>query len=104
MPPAGNLCSRPSGRLSWPRGRGPFARLFYFDDVYAAIIVLPIKVLAWISRLLFENIFIGLLHVCGWIGEGLSSLLRRLQTGRVEQYAAFILVATALAAWFLLRG
>ncbi len=92
------------GRLKWSGGTGPLSRRFYFDDLYAVVIVLPLKALAWVFRLVFENIFIGALHVCGWIGEGLSSLLRRLQTGRVEQYAAFILVATALAAWFLLRG
>ncbi|HAO99980.1 MAG TPA: NADH-quinone oxidoreductase subunit L [Fibrobacteres bacterium] len=83
---------------------GPLSHKFYFDAVYAVVIVLPLRILAWTMRLVFETIFTGVLHVFEWIGAGLSLLLRQLQTGQAHRYAAFILLATAIAAWFLLRG
>ncbi len=85
-------------------GVGPLTRLFYFDDVYNALLVLPLKAAAWLLRLVFENIFIGALSAMGWIGERASFLLRRLQTGNVQRYAALMLLAAAFAAYFLLRG
>ena len=85
-------------------GMGPLSRKFYFDDAYALFIVLPLKIAAWTARVLFETLFIGALHACGWMAWGFSLTLRRLQTGRVQQYAAFIFLATVIAAWFLLRG
>ena len=84
--------------------KGPFARKFYFDDLYAFIIVSPLKISSWIMRLLFENIFIGILHACGWIAGGFSLLLRRLQSGQAHRYAGFILLAVVIAALFLLRS
>jgi NADH-quinone oxidoreductase subunit L len=86
--------------LRWG-GRGPLDRKFWFDDLYAVIVVLPLKVIAWALRLVVENIFIALLHLAGLLGRGLSVSARRLQTGRVQHYAAMILFCTALAAWWL---
>jgi NADH-quinone oxidoreductase subunit L len=82
--------------------RGPLTHKFYFDALYEKIIVLPLKVLAWVLRLLVENLFIGALGLVGAAGRGLSRALRRLQTGRVHHYAATILFFMAVTAWILL--
>ncbi len=89
------------GSLRWG-GRGPLDRKFWFDDLYAAVIVLPLKVIAWVLRLVVENVFIGLLHLAGLIGRGASRLLRRQQTGYAHHYAAAILLFLTAAAWILL--
>jgi NADH-quinone oxidoreductase subunit L len=79
---------------------GPLGRKFYFDDVYAFIIVLPLKGAAYLARLILENIFTGVLTLGGWLGQGFSVGLRRLQTGKAHQYAiAMLLVIFALAFW-----
>jgi len=87
--------------LSW-RGRGPLDRKFWFDDLYALIIVLPLKMLAWTLRLIVENSIIGLLYVFGAAGRTLASLASRAQTGRTHQYAAVMLFFMAAVAWVLL--
>ncbi|HLP40329.1 MAG TPA: NADH-quinone oxidoreductase subunit L [Fibrobacteria bacterium] len=82
---------------------GPLARKFYFDDLYAAVIVAPLKGAAWLGRLLFEGLFTGILNVAGWLGQLLSTLIRRLQTGKANQYAMGVLLATFILV-FLLAG
>jgi NADH-quinone oxidoreductase subunit L len=82
--------------------RGPLTHKFYFDALYEKIIVLPLKIVAWVLRLIFENIFIGVLGLFGTVGRSLSLAGRRLQTGRVHHYAATILFFMAVTAWILL--
>jgi NADH:ubiquinone oxidoreductase subunit 5 (subunit L)/multisubunit Na+/H+ antiporter MnhA subunit len=89
------------GRFKLPAA-GPLARRFYFDDAYNVLILLPVKVLAWACRLTLENLFITAPVFAGWAGQGVSLMLRRLQTGRVQQYAAWMLLAAAAGACFLL--
>ena len=80
---------------------GPLARKFYFDDCYEYLIVIPLKAAAYLSRLILESIFSGYLSVAGWLSKGLSLLLRRLQTGKANQYAMVVLVAVFLLAYYL---
>jgi NADH-quinone oxidoreductase subunit L len=87
--------------LGW-RGHGPLDRKFWFDDLYAVIIVLPLKLLAWTLRLIVENIIIGFLYAFGLAGRTFAALASRAQTGRTHQYAAVILIFMAAAAWVLL--
>ena len=92
-------------RLSWGgklAGRGPLDRAFWFDDVYAVVLLKPLHVLAWVLRLVVESIAIGVLHLSGWLARTLSTLARRPQTGAVQHYAGAILFFLALAAWMLL--
>src|SRR5690606_19265298 len=89
------------GRLA---GRGPLERAFWFDDLYAAVVVLPLKVLAWTLRLIAENVFVGVPLALGAAGRGLARASRRLQTGGVQHYAAGILLFMTVAAWMLLWG
>jgi len=83
---------------------GPLARLWYFDDLYAMIITSPLKGIAWVARLLFESIFMGLLGMAGLVAEGLSWSLRRLQTGKAHQYALGILIFGVLFGLVLFKG
>jgi hypothetical protein len=79
---------------------GPLSRKFYFDDLYAFAVVLPLKGAAYLARLVLENIFTGVLTLGGWLGQGFSAGLRRLQTGKAHQYALGVLVLVfALVFW-----
>ena len=80
---------------------GPLSRKFYFDDVYAALIVTPLKGAAYLSRLVLENVFTGIITVTGWVGQGLSLSLRRLQTGKAHQYAVGVLLVVFVLAYYL---
>jgi hypothetical protein len=80
---------------------GPLARKFYFDDLYAYAVVLPLKGLAYLCRLVLENIFTGVLTLAGWLGQGFSLGLRRFQTGKAHQYAVGILLVVFLIAFWL---
>jgi len=80
---------------------GPLARKFYFDDLYAYAVLLPLKGFAYLSRLILENIFTGVLTLAGWLGQGFSLGLRRLQTGKAHQYAVAILLVVFLIAFWL---
>ncbi len=80
---------------------GPLSRKFYFDDLYEAVIVVPLKAAAYLSRLILENVFTGIITVTGWLGLGLSLGLRRLQTGKVHQYAVAVLLAIFILAFYL---
>jgi NADH-quinone oxidoreductase subunit L len=80
---------------------GPLTRKFYFDDVYALAITNPLKALAYLSRLILENIFSGMLTIAGWLGQGLSLLLRRTQTGKANQYAMILFFVIFILAFYL---
>jgi len=80
---------------------GPLSRKFYFDDVYAYVVVMPLKGAAYLARLVLENIFTGILTLAGWLGQGLSLGLRRFQTGKVHQYAVGMLLIIFLLAFWL---
>ena len=82
---------------------GPLSRKFYFDDVYALVVSTPLKGAAWLGKLLLESIFTGVLNAAGWLGQLASLLLRRIQTGRANQYAMGVLLATFILV-FLLAG
>ncbi len=80
---------------------GPLSRKFYFDDVYALAIIAPLKGAAYLSRLVLENIFTGVLTMGGWLGRGFSLGLRRFQTGKAHQYAVAVLMAVFLLVFWL---
>jgi NADH-quinone oxidoreductase subunit L len=81
--------------------RGPLSRKFYFDDVYAVIVVLPLRAASFIARLILESIFTGALTLIGWLGRVFSLILRRFQTGKANQYAMAVLLFTILLVFFL---
>lgn len=75
------------------------ANKFYFDEIYNALIVWPLRILAavlyWIDRWIID----GLVNLLGRIPPALGSLMRSLQMGQVQFYAlAMVLGMLILAA------
>ena len=75
---------------------------FYFDELYAALFVWPLRVLAAIAYWIDRWIVDGLVNLTGRIPPAAGSLMRSLQMGLVQFYAlamvlgALILVAARL--------
>jgi NADH-quinone oxidoreductase subunit L len=86
---------------------GPFAELsrnkFYFDEIYAALFVWPLKALADLSRFLDWGLIDGML--VGGVGK-LPALIGRLprpiQNGLVQFYALAMTLALSVLLWVLL--
>ncbi|WP_315861217.1 NADH-quinone oxidoreductase subunit L [Anatilimnocola floriformis] len=79
---------------------------FYFDELFYGMIVWPLKVLAqvlyWVDRWIID----GLVNVVGWIPREFGGLMRALQMGLVQFYAAAMVlgVVILLAARMLWAG
>jgi NADH-quinone oxidoreductase subunit L len=72
---------------------------FYFDELYAALVVWPLRMLAgvcsWIDRWIVD----GLVNAMGLVPGAVGSLMRSLQMGLVQFYAlAMVLGALVLVA------
>jgi NADH-quinone oxidoreductase subunit L len=83
------------------RGRAPvlgtlLAHRFFIEDLYAVAVVAPSRaVAAWAAafdRAVLDRAVVG---VAGGIGRS-GAALRRLQSGYLRQYAAFVLIGTLL--------
>jgi NADH-quinone oxidoreductase subunit L len=79
------------------------ANKFYFDEIYAALIVWPLRLAAavfyWIDRWIID----GLVNLLGRIPPQVGALMRSLQMGQVQFYAlAMVLGMLILAAAKLL--
>ena len=77
---------------------------YYVDEIYNAVIVQPIKQLS--TGALWKGVDAGLIdgtvNGVGTSVEGLSSSLRRLQTGSVRIYAASLFLgAVLILGWYL---
>jgi NADH-quinone oxidoreductase subunit L len=79
---------------------------FFLDELYYGLIVWPLKLLAqvfyWIDRWIVD----GFVNLCGWIPREIGSLMRSLQMGIVQFYAAAMVlgVVILLAARMLWAG
>ena len=79
---------------------------FFFDELYYGLIVWPLKLLAavfyWIDRWIVD----GIVNLFGWLPRELGSLMRSLQMGLVQFYAAAMVlgVVILLAARLLWAG
>ena len=79
---------------------------FFFDELFYGLIVWPLKVLAqvlyWVDRWIID----GLVNVVGWIPREFGGLMRALQMGLVQFYAAAMVlgVVILLAARILWAG
>ncbi len=82
---------------------GPLSRKFYFDDVYSLVLLNPLKGLAYLTKLILESIFSGVLTFVGWLGQGLSMMLGLMQTGKANQYALVVALAIFFLALYLGR-
>lgn len=69
---------------------------FFFDEIYAVLIVKPLRVLAnfayWIDRWIID----GFINLIAKVPGGVGNLLRRMQTGLVPFYALAMVIAILL--------
>jgi NADH-quinone oxidoreductase subunit L len=69
---------------------------FYFDELYNAFIVTPLRwaavALAWLDRWLVD----GIVNLLGWIPPAIGSLMRGLQMGLVQFYALAMVLGMLL--------
>jgi NADH:ubiquinone oxidoreductase subunit 5 (subunit L)/multisubunit Na+/H+ antiporter MnhA subunit len=70
---------------------------FYFDELYDATLVRPVRSLARTMRRVVEPEYAdGWVESIGRAAASLSESFRMLQTGRLRDYATFMLVASSL--------
>jgi NADH-quinone oxidoreductase subunit L len=75
---------------------------FYFDEVYRRIVVRPLELLAQTSAWLDRWLIDGLVDLIGTAPKGAGALLRPLQGGLVQFYAAAMVVGLAVLLGMLL--
>jgi NADH-quinone oxidoreductase subunit L len=77
-------------------------RKFFFDEIYTAFVVWPLRAAAYVSYAVDRWIVDGLVNLCGWIPVAVGALLRFTQIGLVQFYAlamvvgALVLIAAKL--------
>jgi NADH-quinone oxidoreductase subunit L len=84
-----------------------FANKFYFDQLYAALVVRPLEALAMIAALVDRYVIDGLVNGVATIPVALGGIVRRLQSGLMQRYAlagvmGVLMIVLALA--WQLRG
>ncbi len=82
-----------------------FANRFYIDEVYSALIVKPLEILAAISAAFDRYVIDGLVSLVAGVPLAAGAMIRRLQSGLVQRYAVFgaigTLVVVLAIAWSL---
>jgi NADH-quinone oxidoreductase subunit L len=64
-----------------------FANKFYFDQIYAALIVKPLEALAMVTAFFDRAIVDGTVDAIGQVPLAWGSAIRRMQSGLVQRYA-----------------
>jgi NADH-quinone oxidoreductase subunit L len=64
-----------------------FANRFFFDQIYAAIVVRPLEGLAMLAAIVDRYVVDGLVDGIARLPVALGAILRRLQSGLVQRYA-----------------
>jgi len=79
---------------------GPLATLFshkfFLDELYAAVIVKPLELLALLAAWFDRFVVDGLVDGVGRLPLGLGAILRRLQSGLLQRYAVAGAIGTLL--------
>jgi NADH-quinone oxidoreductase subunit L len=76
---------------------------FFIDQVYVALIVKPLEILATILYWLDQYLVDGLVNFVGAIPPLVGSMLRGLQAGLVQSYALLMIVGGLIAYALLMR-
>ncbi|MFH0812375.1 MAG: NADH-quinone oxidoreductase subunit L [Pseudomonadota bacterium] len=78
---------------------------YYMDEIYNALFVQPIRQGSeWLWRSFDDGVVDGTANGAGRLFTGLSALLKRLQTGYVQNYAVWMLAGVVvLIAYYLFR-
>jgi NADH-quinone oxidoreductase subunit L len=84
-----------------------FANKFYFDQIYAALVVRPLEALALVAALVDRHVIDGAVDAVAGVPVALGQLIRRGQSGLLQRYALAgvlgVLTIVVLLAWQL-RG
>ena len=77
---------------------------YYVDEIYDVVIVKPFVVLGRILHRVVDEFLIDRLAVdgSGWLVESLGAVARRLQTGNVQRYAAYIVLGLGAIVYLML--
>jgi NADH-quinone oxidoreductase subunit L len=80
-----------------------FANRFYVDQIYAAVIVKPLELLATVAAVFDRYVIDGLVDLVARIPLGLGGIVRQLQSGLLQRYAlagviGMLLIVLALVA------
>jgi NADH-quinone oxidoreductase subunit L len=84
-----------------------FAEKFYFDPIYAGLIVKPLQGLAYLAALVDRLVVDGLVDALARVPAGLGAIVRRLQSGLLQRYAlagALGTLLVVLALTWRMRG
>lgn len=73
-----------------------FANRMYIDQLYSAVIVKPLEVIAAIAAFLDRNLIDGLVDLVARLPLGLGAVVRHLQSGLVQRYALAGVIGTLL--------
>lgn len=81
-----------------------FAEKFYFDQVYAALIVRPLEGLAFLAAFVDRTVVDGFVDAVAAAPVALGSLVRRSQSGILQRYAlagvlGVLAIVVVLLAW-----
>ncbi len=71
-----------------------FAHRFYVDEVYTALIVRPLEILAMVAAAFDRYVIDGLVSAVAGIPLAAGAAIRRLQSGLVQRYAVFGAIGT----------
>ncbi len=86
---AGNLARAFPGPYEWSRNK------FYLDEIFAALIVMPLTGLAYLLRLFDLYILDGLVDLLGQTPRFAALLFRPIQNGLVQFYALLMVLGAA---------
>ncbi|MFM7292816.1 MAG: NADH-quinone oxidoreductase subunit L [Planctomycetia bacterium] len=82
-----------------------FANKFYFDQIYAALVVRPLEALALVAALFDRYVIDGAVDGIAWLPSALGGIVRRAQSGLLQRYALAgvvgVLAIVVLLAWQL---
>jgi len=73
-----------------------FANRFYFDQIYAALLVRPLEFVATLAALVDRYVIDGLVDAVARAPFGLGGIVRHLQSGLVQRYALAGVIGTLL--------
>jgi NADH-quinone oxidoreductase subunit L len=82
-----------------------FANKFYFDQIYAALVVRPLEGLALVAALFDRYVIDGVVDAIAWVPVAMGGIVRRAQSGLLQRYALAgvvgVLAIVVLLAWQL---
>ncbi|MBU6308961.1 MAG: NADH-quinone oxidoreductase subunit L [Planctomycetes bacterium] len=73
-----------------------FANRFFFDQIYSALIVKPLEMVATLAAMIDRHLIDGLVDTIARIPVALGSVVRHLQSGLVQRYALAGVIGTLL--------